>query len=98
MYPTNHELKIIREFDLSKRPVRELLDYIEPRWEYGDWGFIRKKHRLELHTGGWSGNEDIIDALRNNFLFWHMYWYSHRRGGHFVFNDQIVSKELRGFV
>ena len=98
MYPTEDELKTIKEFDLTKRTVRELLDYIEPRWEYGDWGFKRTKHRLELHTGGWSGNEDIISALMDNFMFWHMYWKSTRRGGHYIFDDSMVSKELKGFV
>jgi hypothetical protein len=97
-YPTDEELKTIKEFDLTKKTIKELLDYIEPIWEYGDWGFKRTKHRLELHTGGWSGNEDIIFALRQNYLFWSMYWVSHRRGGHFVFDDSAVTKELKGFI
>lgn len=98
MYPTEKQLKYIKKFDLTKSRVSELLDYIEPIWEYGDWGFHRAKHRLELHTGGWSGNEDIIDALRHNFLFWAMFWWNSRRGGHYIFNDKSMGKELKGFI
>jgi len=98
MYPTKGQLTTIKEFDLAKKPVRELLDYIEPIWEYGDWGFIRTPHKLELHTGGWSGNEDIIEALHRNFLFWSMYWWNSRRGGHYIFRDSMVSNELTGFT
>ena len=98
MYPCEADLETIKQFDLSRYPIRALLDYIEPRWEYGDWGFKRTKHKLELHTGGWSGNEDIIAALQENFPFWAMYWLCSRRGGHYTFNDSMVVKELKGFV
>lgn len=98
MYPTKKQLRFIKKFDLLKRPVCELLDFIEQIWEYGDWGFIRKEHTLELHTGGWSGNEDIIAALKQNFLLWSMYWARHHRGGHFYFDDEMVAAELKGFI
>lgn len=39
---------------------------------------------LYMATGGWSGNEDIIGALKNTF-FWMRYWYSSVRGGGFTF-------------
>lgn len=97
-YPTEEELKYIREFDLPDKPVSELLDFIEQIWEYGDLGFIRSKHKLVLHTYGWSGNEDIIEALMQNFLFWALYWSVSKRGGHYYFNDSSVSKESKGFL
>ncbi|MDD4873367.1 MAG: hypothetical protein PHE15_00090 [Dehalococcoidales bacterium] len=96
-YPTEEQLKYIKEFDITKHRVFELLDFIEQIWEFGDWGFHRTKHTLELDTGGWSGNEDIIDALQLNYLFWSLYWEEHRRGGHYKFNDEMVSDELKGF-
>lgn len=91
-YPSEVDLKYIKEFDLLKRPVKELLDHVEQIWEYGDWGFKRTYHNLQLHTGGWSGNEDIIEALQHNFLFWGMYWQKELRGGHYYFNTGMVSK------
>ena len=95
MYPTEEQIKYIKEFDLLKKPVSELLDFIESIWEYGDWGFKKEPHKLELHTGGWSGNEDIIEALMHNFIFWSMYWNQTHRGGHYYFDDEMVSKELK---
>jgi len=53
-----------------------------------DWGFIlsgEEEFTLSLSTGGWSGNEDIIRALKKNFIFWSMYWQMNRRGGHYQF-------------
>ena len=47
---------------------------------------------LELHTGGWSGNEDIIDKLSDT-LFWMICWESTRRGGHYYFE---IPKYLQG--
>ena len=88
-YPTEEQLKFIKEFDMTKHPVYELLDFIEPIWEYGDWGFHRQAHEFELHTGVWSGNEDIIVALHQNFIFWSMYWAKSERGGHIYFNDRL---------
>jgi hypothetical protein len=42
---------------------------------------------LRLVTGGWSGCEDMIGELRENYLWWGMFWYSIHRGGLFVFRS-----------
>lgn len=104
-YPTKAELRTIRTFDTIKRPVRELIEFIEERWWAKDWGFkLRKtrdeyasitaigdkpKHRyhyqLNCSCGGWSGNEDIIEALEQNRWFYNFYWHSSRTGGHYEF-------------
>jgi len=96
-YPTEEQLAFIKDFDLLKKPVKELIAFVQDIWEYDDWGFKVSEHTLELHTGGWSGNEDIIDALHQNFLFWSMYWKSNRRGGHYEFDDESVVDSLKGF-
>ena len=97
MYPTERQLTTIRKWDLTQKSVIDLLDFVQPLWSYED-RFVRRHHTLRLSTGGWSGNEDIIGALRRNFLFWSMYWFKTQRGGHYWFNDRMVSQELRGFL
>ena len=99
-YPSESQLKRISDWDILEKPVRELLDYIESIWWTPDWGFCLKGKRvlrLELHTGGWSGNESIIDALQKNWEFWMMYWMKTYRGGHYYFRidlRQIKPKEV----
>ena len=93
-YPEENELFLIEKWDTSD--VINLLSYIEERWWSADWGFNMKWGKdhihntrpviyLELHTGGWSGNESLIYALLNNQMF-NIMWYSQwNRGGHFRF-------------
>lgn len=91
-YPTEEELNIVKNWD-CKDP-KGLVDYIESIWWMADWGFKltgKKVLKLELHTGGWSGNEDIIDALQNTFLWW-LYWEKSVRGGHYYFVIRPVKK------
>lgn len=85
-YPTDEALLFIESYDLKNRGVEDLLNFIGEIWYFEDWGFIRDGNKLELHTGGWSGNEDIIRALRPTF-FWTFCWESERRGGHYYFDN-----------
>lgn len=51
---------------------------------------------LELHTGGWSENEEILDAIQMNKLFWIKYWSTEVRGGHYWFTikDTLKSPKI----
>lgn len=93
-YPDEKELKIIRDWDLLKSGVDGLLDFIEQIWWWPDWGFIRKGKKLELHTGGWSGNESIIAALESNLMFWILLWVKSERGGHYWFEIPDTLKNV----
>ena len=75
-YPTEYALEKVK---IMAEPV----DYIRSIWWMPDWGFILSDTELVLHTGGWSGNEDIIEALRLN-PFW-LKLSSEYRGGHYYF-------------
>ena len=86
-YPTEEELEFIEKWDGQR--LETFLDYLETHWHWPDY-FKRsgkKVVRLELHTGGWSGNEDIIEALHGawNGMFWFLYWQKSTRGGHYYF-------------
>lgn len=91
-YPTDEEFQRIREWDIFERPVAELLDFLESLWWMPDWGFKltgKRVLRLELHTAGWSGNEDIIAALQQTPMFWMMFWQKSTRGGHYWFRIDL---------
>lgn len=88
-YPTPNELNKIKRWNiLNDKEILVFLSYIEELWWMPDWGFKLKGKKvisLELHTGGWSGNEEIISALKSNFMFWGMFWQKSIRGGHYYF-------------
>ena len=75
-----------------------LMELVQALWHWGenqyeqhteDDDLDRAQEVYTFHTGGWSGNEQIIQALSNNQMFWLMNWYSSRRGGHFVFKVRV---------
>lgn len=78
-------MKKIREWDVVRNGYNDLIQLIQDNWKYEEFGYFTLKGKtLELHTGGWSGNEDIIDALKKTD-FWIAYWIKTERGGHYYF-------------
>lgn len=61
-----------------------LFEFVRKAWKYPNY-FTSEGARYEISTGGWSGNESLIDALMNNHVAWALTWQSSRRGGHYVF-------------
>ena len=93
-YPLEEELQELREWnpaDLHGCMVR-----VRELWWMPDWGFQRQEDGrvYYLSTGGWSGNESIIVALRDNRMWWVLNWEASRRGGHFTFSKSQVSGVL----
>ncbi len=85
-YPSDGEIVSIQKWDIkTSKDCEALLDYGRAIWEYEDWGWNKTRHRVYCSTGGWSGNEEIVDAMRKNFIFWAQAWVQSRRGGHFIF-------------
>jgi len=82
-YPTNEELEKITKW--SWKDSRACFDYIASIWEYSDYVTF-DKGECHLSTGGWSGNEDIIGALKENTMIWMFTWMQSRRGGHYIFD------------
>lgn len=74
-YPTEATLQTIRNWKLEDADA--LLDYVAAAWHWPDFGVsheLRPEEALVVHaepgerflrlaTGGWSGNESLIDAL-----------------------------------
>jgi hypothetical protein len=89
-YPTEEELKglykLACDSDYLLKNIDEFLEQIRDLWWRPDWGFKYESNgKLELHTGGWSGNEDVVSKLENT-TFWLMYWSMSKRGGHYWFD------------
>lgn len=93
-YPTDEELHEIEHWPAED--FRGWFNIIKAAWWAPDWGwtetpwgddvkFIDGDVRVHLSTGGWSGNESIISAMRKNQVCWSMTWESTRRGGHYTF-------------
>ena len=93
-YPTDADLARIEAWPATD--LRGLFDFVRELWSYPDfWGEIGAPAgcipatRIDTHitcsTGGWSGNESLIDALQSNLAAWLLTWYSSRRGGHYEF-------------
>lgn len=101
----------IGELDVDGYPTAETLDaimgwqgfdfhalmrFVRPIWRYANAGFWRQTNeRYELATAGWSGNEDLIHAIRQaaNGALWLMWWKESHRGGLFVFERLRVPRK-----
>lgn len=87
-YPTEQELEYIRLFDVSKNNWEDLMGYIQAHcWHWGKNYFYKDGDEWIAITGGWSGNEAIIAALKENAMFWMLYWKQSNRGGKYVFEE-----------
>ena len=87
-YPDEQSLEQITKWNLQTQDIYGLLDLIEENTQYADRQIEitgKRVIRFTYHTGGWSGNEDVIEALHSNILFWSLFWYKSGRGGHFYF-------------
>jgi len=87
-YPDKQSLEQIANWDLRTQDIYGLLDLIKENTNWANRQIeIKGKQviRFIYHTGGWSGNEDVIRALMSNGPFWSLFWYKSERGGHFYF-------------
>lgn len=97
-YPDPKSLKQIEKWDVLKQGVPDLLDLIKENTNWFDWSISikgKKVIRFEYHTGGWSGNEDVIDALRRNILFFRLFWQKSERGGHHYFRIFTIKERSK---
>lgn len=76
--------------------------FIESIWWMADWGWHEKiaadwddKDVLQYHiaTGGWSGNESIIEYMQKNTMLWHLTWVQSRRGGGYIFEKKVFEDD-----
>lgn len=86
------------DFLTNRLPViAETIFCLTVRVEDGKDELLRKVpvKRIEYHTGGWSGAEDLIQAMLKQFWITHFHtrW---ERGGHFYFEVPVAA--MRGLA
>lgn len=95
-YPLPEELDKIRNWPHTQG-FCQLFAFVKPLWAYAESGafneFTNKGGELSyhLHTFGWSGNEELISAMKENLVFWGYCWFSSERGGHYVFKFKEIN-------
>ena len=82
-YPTEEDIKKIQEWPAED--FHGLMAFVKSLWAFDSWGWSQEGDLYRISTGGWSGNEDIIGALKENTIFWLFYWQQSARGGHYIF-------------
>lgn len=104
-YPTEEYINFIKNFIPSNDNILDFLKCIAKNWQwcesYSDLYRIGKKYYLELHTGGWSGNEEIIDAIKENKNLKYPLFVldRYKRGGHYVFvSEPLMKKNTKDFI
>lgn len=97
-YPTQEWIDFIKRYvPGDSMPIESFVENVlVDGWWMSEWGFVFKrryggKRKLELHTGGWSGNEEVIQAIFKNthltiLSMRHVMW---RTGGHYYFEVPI---------
>lgn len=89
-YPTDEELRTIRDWKFSKaHSTGDWLEYVRGVWRYPERAVRVGDGWWYFSTGGWSGNEELIDSMKRNVVGWMSSWEIHRSGGHWWFTDRV---------
>lgn len=93
-YPTDAAVMAIEDWPFTD--VWNLMEFVAGLWRYEKYVTRSKaSRRWRFATGGWSGNETLICALQNNFVFWSLCWLKSERGGLHVFEIPSSVKALK---
>jgi hypothetical protein len=88
-YPTDEELARIRTWEFNEpdsfEAFMEFVKSVGEYWPDESFGWKQTGRIYHVSTGGWSGNESILEAMQENWKFWTVCWQEHRRGGHYIF-------------
>ena len=92
-YPTEETLNIIKNWDYLSQGLPGWFEFIASVWNYPEEFSSKEvsgKVEWHVHTLGWSGNEEIIMAMRENTIAWALTWVQSRVGGHYIFEIPTV--------
>lgn len=93
-YPTEETLEAIREWGYDDLPG--LLRFVHECEYYGSCSKLSADgKKLSFSCGGWSGNEEVIEALQANRYAWMRLYVSALGGGHYLFTAGSGDEERR---
>lgn len=81
-YPTEAALEYIRTATVIEMVMAKVKDI----WALGKPFKSTTDDTYVYSTYGWSGNESIIRALKENLIIWGLIFISSRAGGHYIFS------------
>ena len=92
-YPSGQELQALRRFEGT---ARHFVDEVLRLWSYPDYAtvstitddFDREVLQLRLATGGWSGNESVVQAIDAG-MFRVLWWHLSQRGGLHIYRVPV---------
>ena len=98
-YPTEEALGLIENYDMITNDYTfvPLIEFIREIWHWDSYFKLTGKRvlKLQLHTGGWSGNEEIVAALMKTPIFWSLCWVKSERGGHYYFEIVPIKRNQK---
>jgi hypothetical protein len=96
-YPTEETLLAIREWPFTD--FTALMEFVSSAWTYDsltntpsiieplfDEDYEDDGYWWCGSTGGWSGNESLVEALMHNPVFYAACWWASLRGGYYEFH------------
>lgn len=93
-YPTARELQRIRNCPVMDKA--EWFEAVRAAWSHAYGQMSTDGRRVELVTGGWSGNEEVIGVMHECPALWLMTWVMSRRGGYYEFELERGDSEEGG--
>ena len=85
---------MLETFDIKKQPIKDLVEWIGNQWNntYGIWKVYKYGNhiKLEIHTGGWSQNEELISEFER-VKFIGMFWQKSEKGGHYYYSFPLLT-------
>jgi len=81
-YPTDETLDAITNWPASD--PEGWIEFVRQTWNHNYGSVNELEIMAKLVTGGWSGNECIISAMKGNYILWSLLWESSHRGGLWV--------------
>jgi hypothetical protein len=86
-YPTEDTLVEVENWDYKDGYA--LFKFIQLSWRYLTYFTQEEDEKYgpiyRISTGGWSGNESLIEALQANRMIQSLYWISSTRNGHYIY-------------